>query len=239
VTKQGELTLWRQQREGQVRAWKESNQARDTYFLEMAEGGTSQDMERKQLSKRHSPTGDGRGRGKSGQRKKRMRNYKIRDREGKTDPILVVTFFQQQVTIHAMVLQLTQSDGNAVMHFFITASVLPFPFSKSPWDLEWDYTHLFLVLLCIRTYHRMACFTLRSRLSLCTATSMRATTPLLSTLAVMSMRPAHRCPSFCISAGWILILLEMRGQSRTWRSSILDGTRFIKLFTSHTDTCSH
>ena len=54
ATKQGELTNWRQQREGQVRTWKESNQARGTHSLETAEGGTSQDMERKQPSKGHS-----------------------------------------------------------------------------------------------------------------------------------------------------------------------------------------
>ena len=47
VTKKGALTNWRGQREGQVRTWKESDQARGTHVLEMAEGGTSQDMERK------------------------------------------------------------------------------------------------------------------------------------------------------------------------------------------------
>ena len=69
MTEQGALTPWRQQREGQVRIWKESDQvrgthslkmaerqvrtqkesdqARGTHKLEMAEGGTSQDMERK------------------------------------------------------------------------------------------------------------------------------------------------------------------------------------------------
>ena len=59
ATKQGALTLWRQQREGQVRTqtWKESNQARGAHILETAEGGTSQDMERKQPSKGHSHSG--------------------------------------------------------------------------------------------------------------------------------------------------------------------------------------
>jgi len=41
VTKQGALTNWRPQKEGQVRTWKESNQARGTYTLETTEGGTS------------------------------------------------------------------------------------------------------------------------------------------------------------------------------------------------------
>ena len=47
LTKQGALTFWRWKREGQVRMKKESDQARGTYLLEMAEGGTSQDMETK------------------------------------------------------------------------------------------------------------------------------------------------------------------------------------------------
>ena len=200
-TKQGALTSWRSQREGQGRTWKESNQARGTHFLEtteggevrtwkesdqargthflettegggqvktqkesdqargthileITEGGTSQDMERKQLNKGNSLSGDHRGRdksghgkkatkqgaltnwrqqreGQSGHGKKRVRDHKTRDEEGNTDPILVVTFFQQQVTIQMMVLQLTQIDGKAIMHVFITASVLPFPCSKS------------------------------------------------------------------------------------------------------------
>ena len=70
ATKQGTLTSWRWKREGQVRTRKESDQARCTHFLEMAEGGTSQDIERKQPSKAHSLSGDGRGRDKSGQGKK-------------------------------------------------------------------------------------------------------------------------------------------------------------------------
>jgi len=47
LMEQGALTPWRPQREGQVRTHKESNQARGTHSLEMAEGGTSQEMERK------------------------------------------------------------------------------------------------------------------------------------------------------------------------------------------------
>jgi len=46
LTKQGVLTDWRQQREGQVRIWKETDQERDTHILGTAEGGTSQDTER-------------------------------------------------------------------------------------------------------------------------------------------------------------------------------------------------
>jgi len=51
VIKQGEFTPWGWQREGQVRTWKESDQARDTHSLETAEGGTSQDIKGKQLNK--------------------------------------------------------------------------------------------------------------------------------------------------------------------------------------------
>ena len=137
--------------------------------------------------------------------KERVGDHKTRDKEGNTDPILVVTFSQQQVTIQMTVLQLTQIDGKAAMHVFITFSVLPFPCSKSLWVLERDYTHLVLVLLCTRTYRLMASFMLGSRLSLCIATSMRITAPPLSASAVMSMRLSHRCPCFCISAGRILV----------------------------------
>jgi len=70
ATKQRALTNWRWQTEGQVRTWKETDQARGTHFLEMAEGWTSQDTERKQLSKGHSPAGDSRGRDKLVYRKK-------------------------------------------------------------------------------------------------------------------------------------------------------------------------
>ena len=70
VTEQGALTSWRPQREGQVRTQKESDQARGTHILETTEGGTSQDMERKQLSKGHSHPGDHRRRDKSACRKK-------------------------------------------------------------------------------------------------------------------------------------------------------------------------
>ena len=44
VTKQGALTSWGQQREAQVRTWKESNSVTGTHFLETADG-TSQDIE--------------------------------------------------------------------------------------------------------------------------------------------------------------------------------------------------
>jgi len=46
LTEQVTLTSWRQQREGLVRTQKETNQARCTHFLETAEGGAYQDMER-------------------------------------------------------------------------------------------------------------------------------------------------------------------------------------------------
>ena len=66
----GELTLWRPQREGLVRTWKESDQARGTYKLETTEKGTCQDTERKQPRKGHSLPGDHRRRDLSGHRKK-------------------------------------------------------------------------------------------------------------------------------------------------------------------------
>jgi len=50
--------------------WKEGNQARGTHLLETTEGGTSQDIERKQPSKGHSHSGDHIRKGKSGHGKK-------------------------------------------------------------------------------------------------------------------------------------------------------------------------
>jgi len=58
LTNRGALTLWQWQREGLVRPQKESTRARGTHRLEMAEGGTCQNMERKYPSKGHPPTGD-------------------------------------------------------------------------------------------------------------------------------------------------------------------------------------
>jgi len=65
-TVQWALTPWRQPREGQVRTLKGTNHVRDTYNLEIAEGGTSQDIKRNQLSKGHSQSRESRGRDKSG-----------------------------------------------------------------------------------------------------------------------------------------------------------------------------
>ena len=93
ASEQGALTNWRAQMEGQVRKTKESERARITHSLESAEGGTngcaketsergaltpwrarradtSQDNERKQVSKGHSHPGEYRGRDKSRYRKK-------------------------------------------------------------------------------------------------------------------------------------------------------------------------
>src|SRR5205807_1350698 len=69
-TNRGALTLWRRQREGLVRTQKEIDQPRHTHFLETAEGGTCQDMERNRPTEAHSLSGDGRGRDLSGHRKK-------------------------------------------------------------------------------------------------------------------------------------------------------------------------
>jgi hypothetical protein len=65
-TEQGTLTNWRGHREGQVRTWKESDQAMHTHFLERASGGASQDTERVRPREAHSRTGEGIGRDKSG-----------------------------------------------------------------------------------------------------------------------------------------------------------------------------
>jgi len=69
-TNQGALTSWRPQRGEHVRIQKETNQPRDTHFLETTEGGTCQDTERNQPTKGHSLPGDHRGRDKLEYRKK-------------------------------------------------------------------------------------------------------------------------------------------------------------------------
>src|SRR6267142_2415250 len=55
--------------DGQVRTWKESDQARGTQKLKSADRQTSQDMKRIQLSEGHSQTGEHRQTDKSGHRK--------------------------------------------------------------------------------------------------------------------------------------------------------------------------
>ena len=60
MIKRGTLTSWRRQR-GAVRIRKETDGARRTHFLEMAEEGTYQDTERNRESEAHSHPGDGRG----------------------------------------------------------------------------------------------------------------------------------------------------------------------------------
>jgi len=80
-----------------------------------------------------------------------------------------------------------QSEGKAIMHSVITASVFPFPRPKLGW------------------VHPMAVLILSSMSPLCTATSMRETVPPLSALAVVSRRSTHRCPGLCISAEQISI----------------------------------
>jgi len=86
-TEQGALTSWRWQREGLVRTWKGTDQARGTHMLETAGGGTCQDTERNQLSKGHSLSGDHRGRDLLGHGKKPSKQggtYKLEIAEGGT-----------------------------------------------------------------------------------------------------------------------------------------------------------
>ena len=53
------------------------SKAWDTHKLVTTEEGTSQDMERKQPSKRHLPSGDHRGRDKLGHRKKAAKREEL------------------------------------------------------------------------------------------------------------------------------------------------------------------
>jgi len=73
---------------GQVKTWKESDQARGTHQLETTEGGTSQDTEKKGPSKGHSLPGDHRERVKAGHGKKATKQGALTSwrpqREGKS-----------------------------------------------------------------------------------------------------------------------------------------------------------
>ena len=70
LTERGPLTSWRRQKKELVSTWRETNQARRTYFLETVEGGSCQDTERTRPSEAHSRSGDGRERDLSGREKK-------------------------------------------------------------------------------------------------------------------------------------------------------------------------
>jgi hypothetical protein len=64
ASQRGVLTLCREQTEGQVRTPKERRRARDTHALSRADGGTSENAERKAASEGHSRTVEGRRRDK-------------------------------------------------------------------------------------------------------------------------------------------------------------------------------
>jgi hypothetical protein len=80
------LTSWRQQSEGLVRTWKETDRARGTHCLETAEGGTCQDTERNRPTEGNSRPGDGRESDLSGHGKKSTKRGALtswrRQREG-------------------------------------------------------------------------------------------------------------------------------------------------------------
>jgi len=199
--------------ERRVRIRKEWEPARGTHVLESPDGKTSQDTDRMQSSERHPRTGEPRwrdksGHGKNGSQQGALTNWRARTEGQARTPNLGETSMRAQakksvridiLSVTAMqnsVLQLTQSDGKADMHIFITASVLTMPCLT--WVLWRRYTLLIFVSAHIRTYRLMACFMLSSKLSLCTAISIMAITSSPSTLAVVSMRSAHR-PCLCIS----------------------------------------
>lgn len=85
------------------------------------------------------------------------------------------------------------------------------------------YTFI-VISLYVRTDHLMACFTLSSRLSRCTATSMRPTTPPLSALAVTSMRLRHFWWGWCIPTGqklrWVWIGQKNSHSPNKWMVGI-------------------
>ena len=69
-TERSRLTSWRWQGEGLVRRCKETDRPRRTHSLETASGGTYQGTELNQPSEADSRSGDGRGKGLSGDGKK-------------------------------------------------------------------------------------------------------------------------------------------------------------------------
>jgi len=87
ATEQQALTSksWRPQREGLIRAQRESDQVMGTHELETTEGGTCQNMERKQLSNGHSLPGYSRERDLSGHGEKMTKQQALtswRQQEG-------------------------------------------------------------------------------------------------------------------------------------------------------------
>ena len=93
ATERGALTSWRPQREGQVRTWKESDRVRGTHRLETAEGPREVEVRTRKESDR------ARGihqleRGTRQDTERKPSEITIRDKGGKADPKLAVTFFQ-------------------------------------------------------------------------------------------------------------------------------------------------
>src|SRR6266850_1096516 len=85
LTKQGALTLWRVQMDGQVRTWKESDQSRGTHILKSADRQTSQDMERILLAEGHSHTRECRRTDKSEHRKNMTKQGALTNWRAQTD----------------------------------------------------------------------------------------------------------------------------------------------------------
>jgi len=58
VGRQGALTYWRAQIEGQIRKVKEGGQVRCTHILKSTERGTNLNSKNKQVNEVHSPSGE-------------------------------------------------------------------------------------------------------------------------------------------------------------------------------------
>ena len=129
ASQQGKLTDWRAQTERQVRTQKECKPARGTYRLESPDRETSQDMERVQASEGGELTFW------RAQTERQVRTWKECEPARVTHQLESSDGRISQDTEHKGVLQLTQSDGKANMHVFITTSVLTMPCSNLTWVL--------------------------------------------------------------------------------------------------------
>jgi hypothetical protein len=107
------------ERGGTSQHTKKTERARGTHILSSAEGGTSQH------------TKDERGCGESIETDSGCKKQTSKD--GLTQSCVVISFNKRQFKKSA--LQLTQIDGKATRHVFITASVLTLPFSNASWVL--------------------------------------------------------------------------------------------------------
>ena len=158
----------------QVRTRKESELAWGTHYLKSPDGGTSQDTECE------------RGIDECAREEISMYQYSLNSSDAER---CITTHPERRKGQHAYPYYYFHTH-NALFHFSM-CSIAAVNLSLH-------------IPIHLRTYRVMACFTLSSKLSLWTATSMRVTTSSPSSLAVLSMRSVH-WTCLCISGVQTLI----------------------------------